>query len=165
MVVRDGAVCWLILTDVQGNEVARTCVDAEDLERALTHRWSRSRGRKGKAYAVAADGTYLHRLLLDAPENLEVDHIDNDGLNNRRSNVRLATRQENAANVAVGGRESLRGVKYNRMAAPEHRWQAQVSVGGRTVYGGLYPTRDEARAAASALREELLPFSNEDRHR
>ena len=56
---------------------------------------------------------YLHRLLLDAQAGEEVDHIDGDGLENRRHNLRIVTRLENAQNVVRTGRARLRNVYQN----------------------------------------------------
>lgn len=71
---------------------------------------------------------YMHRQILAAEDGLEVDHIDGDGLNNRRSNIRFATHQQNLQNQkARGGSSSFRGVAWDRHRA---KWRASVRLGG-----------------------------------
>jgi len=43
----------------------------------------------------------MHRLILDVPDGLQVDHIDGDGLNNRRSNIRMCTAAQNRQNSRI----------------------------------------------------------------
>lgn len=45
----------------------------------------------------------LHRFLMDAPEGMDVDHIDHDGLHNCRSNLRVVEPDENKQNVRAWG--------------------------------------------------------------
>lgn len=82
-------------------------VDASDYEALNRHRWFAVIGNTGKVYAsrtkVGADGKRarncrMHRELIDAPDGMEVDHRDGDGLNNRRSNLRIATTAQNQFN-------------------------------------------------------------------
>lgn len=88
----------------------------------------------------------MHRLILGAPEGVEVDHVDGDGLNNRRHNLRLATRRENGSNrrLNVNNKSGYRGVCFRENT---QRWQAQIKVAGRTIYLGQFATSDEAGAA------------------
>jgi len=82
-----------------------TVVDDCDYERLAVFNWCAD--RHGDAfYAIRAQRTpsgkwskiYMHRVILAAPEGSEVDHMDLDGLNNVRSNLRLASRAENNRN-------------------------------------------------------------------
>lgn len=57
-------------------------------------------------------GIYLHRVIMDAPPHLYVDHIDGDKLNCTRENLRLCTPEENARNTAGYGLLPYRGVSW-----------------------------------------------------
>jgi hypothetical protein len=88
----------------------------------------------------------LHRVILNAPEDMDVDHIDGDGLNNRLSNLRLATKQENSCNRRPRENTSsgLKGVTFHKKA---RKWQAQIKSDGKSRYLGLYLTIELAHAA------------------
>ena len=141
---------WVVLTGRQGTEVARAAIDFGDIERVRAHRWRVSSGVRTR-YVLSHSAGALHRFLLDAPSDMEVDHIDRDGLNNRRVNLRLVTRAENAQNMGEGGRagrELPRNV-YARGA----KFLVQVTVHGRAYAGGTFGTLEDAERAAHALRD------------
>lgn len=74
-------------------------VDEADLPLVGHITWSISTKRGSHTrYAINFAGGkrhYLHRLLINPPEGMEVDHIDGNGLNNTRANLRVVTRSEN----------------------------------------------------------------------
>lgn len=82
-------------------------IDAEDAEIVLPYKWCAT---SDGSYAVSNFGNgclvYLHRFLLSAPPGFEVDHVDGNGLNNRRSNLRLATRGQNRQNSRIRSNKS-----------------------------------------------------------
>ena len=79
---------------------------------------------------------YMHRLIMDAPPHLQVDHINRDRLDNRRANLRFATRSQNQANkgLQVNNTSRYKGVSWNR-----GRWEARIRVhNGRRVNLGRF---------------------------
>ncbi|GAI88609.1 unnamed protein product, partial [marine sediment metagenome] len=58
----------------------------------------------------------MHRLILNVPEKMETDHINHNGLDNRRSNLRLATSQQNNFNRKNidGSSSQYKGVYWNK---------------------------------------------------
>lgn len=120
-------------------------VDAPDAERVLARSWHAT-DHEPLVYAAARiDGriVYLHRFLLEPPDDVLVDHIDGDGLNDRRANLRGATPTVNAANWhRVRGESVYRGVFSN-----QYGWCAQIVVGGAAVHLGSF---DDERLAALA---------------
>lgn len=102
------------------------------------------------AYANGAQKTTrLHRVLMGVNDELLVDHIDGDGLNNRRSNLRLATREQNNRNQRLVKRNSsgFKGVSWDKK---ERKWLAQIRVDGRSRNLGRYKTPEQAHAAYCA---------------
>lgn len=93
---------------------------------------------------------YLHRAVLERVlgrplvRGESVDHIDGDGLNNRRANLRVATQSQNAANARrrVNSDAPYPGVRQRR----HDRWSARIRVRGRELYLGTYATLAEAVA-------------------
>lgn len=131
--------------------VAHTVLDDVDAEQAQ-YLWHID----GAGYAARQiDGRWerLHRVLmgLSRGDGKEVDHLDGDPLNNRRSNLVIATRAENCQNVGSRRRDLPRGV----YRAPWGRFYAQVKHRGVKYSLGHYDTPDEAAAVATAKREEL----------
>lgn len=88
----------------------------------------------------------LHRLIVGANARLQVDHINHDGLDNRRANLRLCTPRQNSANRRQNQNVSsnFKGVYWHQ---PSSRWSAQVGGGTNRVYLGLF---DDPRVAAQA---------------
>lgn len=103
-------------------------------------------GRGGSRGGVRGRRILLHRWLLDAPPELEVDHINGDTLDNRRQNLRLVTRSENAHN-----RRSLRGVGKHKGVRPTRsgkRWIAYFKGAvGKYRHLGVFDSEAEAARA------------------
>lgn len=99
-------------------------VDEADLPLLAGFNWKylkRADGRGGYAIACPKDESgkkrmlSMHRLLLQPPAGLHVDHINGDGIDNRRANIRLCTQSQNAANRAHRGKYrgvSVRGKQF-----------------------------------------------------
>ena len=81
----------------------------------------------------------MHRLIMDAPKNLQVDHIDGSRTNNVRSNLRLCLSGENTRNqkVRATSRSGYKGVSWHPGA---RKWMVRVG----TRYFGLHDDAGEA---------------------
>ena len=116
--------------------------DATDYDLVSQHTWCLSYG-----YAVTnirgADGKYktmlLHRLLMNPPADVQVDHINGIKHDNRRSNLRIVTSQENNHN-----RRSANGYYWNKNAG---KYRADIAINKKRINLGYYNTEDEARQA------------------
>lgn len=104
--------------------------------------------RSGGFYAYRMEGRtslYMHRLILNAPRGMLVDHVNGNGLDNRRSNIRLATRSQNVTNRVATSEIGFRGVERTyRIAKP---WRACLYDGKQRTVVGRYATAIEAAAA------------------
>ena len=141
-------------------------VDEADAALVGRHQWralKSGKGTKVRWYASAGQGkatTLMHRLIMAAPIGMDVDHRDYDGLNNRRGNLRLATRSQNMANARMRSDNStgFRGVGWHRQM---ERWRAYVRVDGRLRSLGLHDApEDAARAYDAAAREAFGEFAS-----
>ena len=100
-------------------------------------------------------GIFMHRLILGANKGLVVDHINGDGLDNRRSNLRICTPAQNRMNLRMNCRNKsgARGVSsYKRTG----RWRAQIAVGGKKIHIGIFDSIVEASAAYEAKAAEVF---------
>lgn len=93
---------------------------------------------------------YMHRVLV-APGRLVVDHIDHDGLNNQRHNLRITTIQLNSAN----NRNSRNKHGFKGVVQRGNKFRARISIKKRDVRIGTYRTVEEAARAydAAAIKE------------
>ena len=131
-------------------------IDAEDFELVSGHRWCASKGRT-TFYALTTirmpDGRRtnlkMHRLIMQPPAEMQIDHVDRDGLNNQRDNLRLATPSENKRNCSTYS-NSMSGFKGVCFCKDCHAWQARIVADNKRISLGLYATAEAAHAAYCA---------------
>jgi len=100
----------------------------------------------------------MHRLIMNAKDGESVDHIDHNGLNNQKSNLRICTHQENLLNAQkMKGRlgkpttSKYKGVYWDK----DHRkWRARISTKERKIHVGLFHSEEDANDACKLAREQ-----------
>lgn len=98
----------------------------------------------------------MHRVILGTPDGYWTDHVDGNGLNNQRSNLRVATNSQNAHNQTrkrAGASSLYRGVSWCNYTG---RWRAVIQIDGKMIHLGRFESEvDAARAynAAGAARD------------
>ena len=104
---------------------------------------------------------YLHRLIMNAPPGSIVDHINRNGLDNRKENLRLVTRQQNIWNVGPG-RRNKSGVVGVHWEKSSQRWRSMIRHNGVVYNLGTFDTLEEGHAAYRKkiveLRGEYAPI-------
>lgn len=131
-------------------------VDPADLELVGAYRWrlhtsgyvSTNVKRDGRQRTI-----YLHRLILDPGPGLTVDHGNRDKLDNRRANLRPATRIQQNANQR---RRADNTTGYRGVGRARGRWRAQIDVAGRQRFLGHHATAEDAAAAYNAAAVEAF---------
>jgi len=85
----------------------------------------------------------MHRFLMNAPSGMFVDHKDMDGLNNKRDNLRISTRSQNAYNQGVLARNTsgFKGVCWHKASG---KWMARITSNGNHKYLGLFDAAEKA---------------------
>jgi hypothetical protein len=100
---------------------------------------------------------FMHRVVMNAQPGECYDHINRDGLDNRRSNLRLATNQQNQMNRGrKGGTSRFKGVSWDRQKS---LWLAQMGRGRGSKIGRFHAEEDAARAYDRAAREKFGEFA------
>jgi hypothetical protein len=129
-------------------------VDKEDYEWLRKFKWFAS-GSEKYPYAARAiypqKGVkimlYMHRMIMNAPEGFVVDHINGNTLDNRRANLRLATKRQNTCNMRVnkeGCSSKYRGVGWHKASK---KWIAKISVERKRIHLGVFDSEVEAAKA------------------
>ena len=125
-------------------------VDDADFEWLSQWKWCALKTNATTWYAVrrgTATFVYMHRLILAACKGQIVDHINRDGLDNQRANLRFCTKSENAANSKRRKLHTsrFRGVSWD---SARQKWYAKISSGSNTIRGlGRFKSEEKAAAA------------------
>lgn len=130
-------------------------VDLGDFDRVMQHRWSAHRAGRSWYAGTYFDGKYMkmHRFILDAKKGEEIDHINHDGLDNRRVNLRKCSHKQNTMNKRKFlGTSKFKGVSWH---SRDKRWAVSVYVDGKAKHLGSY--KDE-EAAAKAYDSAALKY-------
>ncbi|WP_442951534.1 HNH endonuclease [Paenibacillus sp. GYB004] len=137
-----------------------TIIDDEDYSLASKYSWYLLKQRS-KVYTYGSivgsgERIYLHRLILNAPPDKLVDHINGNGLDNRKCNLRLCTHQQNSWNSNIGrGSSKYRGVNM----VDSGIWSARIKDSRGSVELGKFSSEYEAAMvydiAAKLLRGEF----------
>lgn len=110
-------------------------VDDEDFEWLSRWKWRSNKCKNGH-YAIrwgnwkTGEMWNMHRLIMKTPKHLEVDHINGDGLDNRKENLRNCTRAQNARNHSFSVRNSTgyKGVQFDSRPGRIRRWYATTTM-------------------------------------
>lgn len=133
----------MIISLTQGKS---TIVDDDIPQNLIMLKWQfngyarHSVWESGKCHYV-----YLHRLIVDAPLGMEVDHINGNKLDNRRCNLRICLPSQNKKNSQKSPKARIS--KYKGVTKRYHRWEASIKTDGKTLHLGYFDTEDEAAMA------------------
>jgi len=126
-------------------------VDDEDFEELNKLKWQALPVNYKLTYAATSihiPGTtngakhpYMHRILLNPPKNRQIDHINGNGLDNRRENLRIVTKRQNQQNLHMKKSSKYPGVCLNKSNS---RWRVMLRWKGKHWYLGDYKNEIDA---------------------
>jgi len=136
------------MKQVQLSPIGCALVDDEDYELVSKYNWHLT----PDGYAITIVSTInilfkrisMHRLILNAPKGLLVDHINHNRLDNRRCNIRLCTRSQNNWNMQRSAHKQYKGVDFQTRHGT---YRVAVSVKDISIHIGTYKTSIEAAEA------------------
>jgi hypothetical protein len=159
---------WVVECEFGGDTQAfredkKFYVDWSDYSRFVAgHRFSLVKGYV--QYSSTKDGLhnkYLHRIIMNCPEGMFVDHINHNPLNNSRSNLRIVTLQQNNMNRSKTKRNTsgVLGVSWHK---PNEKWRVQIVLNNKNIYLGSF---DNLEDASQARKEAEIKYFGEFRNK
>lgn len=135
-------------------------VDDGDFAELSKHRWY-ARKDLNTYYAQRKEKVgnkwvfvHMHRVIAGTPDGMKTDHIDGNGLNNQRSNLRIVTHQENMMNMRKR-KDNTSGYKNIYWHKREGKWMVMMNYKNKTYYAGDYKDLEDAKNALKKLRQDL----------
>ena len=131
-------------------------VDADDYKWLVKYRWYCVIVQKS-AYAYRNVGnktTGMHRIIMKPPPGMFVDHIDGNGLNNTRKNLRICTPGQNNCN----SKGCCKTSKYKGVCRPKRsrKWFVQIRYGRKNIRVGRFDSEIAAAEAYDRKARELF---------
>jgi len=124
-------------------------VDNENYKELNKYKWSSKHG-----YAYNKKLKQMHRLIMDCPRGMEVDHIDGNPLNNQKSNLRICTLSENRKNrkKSLNKTSEYKGVSWNKH---NKSWRAYIGIERKNNCIGYFKNERHAAMAYDLWAREL----------
>lgn len=135
-------------------------VDDVDYEKVRNHNWTLAGGQYAFS-SINGKTVLMHRMILTTSGNHRVDHIDHDGLNNRRDNLRSATHSQNQYNRRIqrNNTSGYKGVFFNKAHG---KWRVKICSKGKQFFLGSSDNKINCvlayRIAAKELHGEYARF-------
>ena len=130
----------IVLYNKKQEEVSRALIDLEDIDKVKDLKWymdDRGYAFNGKKRIL------LHRLVMDCPDDMIVDHINHNRLDNRKCNLRICTQHQNSMNQnkRSNNTSGYTGVLWDKA---KNKWMARIKVNYKQIFLGYYDTLEKA---------------------
>jgi len=152
-IIIEGDIAKIVLYNRYCEVIAHALIDVEDAERVRGMKWNLTNRGYAKCWKLK---TYLHRYLLDAPEDKSVDHINGHPLDNRKQNLRLASHQENLCNRTSLASNNTSGVTGVYWRSDRNKWAAKIVVNGKDIHLGLFASFEESVAVRKQAEKDYF---------
>lgn len=148
----------IILTDRDMNIIGKALIDLDDVEKCSKLKWYQTELMEHTRYVKAMCGEKrisLHRFILSYDGDMVVDHINRDGMDNRKSNLRIVSPSENSVNTRT---RSLTG--YKNVYKSHNRYTVRIIRNYQVVYNDNFDSIEEAVIARDRFLSEYNKAHN-----
>ncbi|WP_342515432.1 HNH endonuclease [Sutcliffiella sp. FSL R7-0096] len=140
----------------RNGQVIETLIDTNDLEKvnSFPGSWcAKQRRNSNSFYVINHKSEYMHRLIMDAPKDKVVDHINRNSLDNRRRNLRVVTNSENRLNHSNNLFSQLQtgSISWHKR---DKKWRVRVYENKKRKWLGHFSTHKEAEECLAQYIEE-----------
>jgi DNA-dependent RNA polymerase auxiliary subunit epsilon len=138
-------------------------IDDEDYELVSKYKWHITTGKRA-IYVTASTwvnkkqvNIIMHRLIMNCPKGMEVDHINHEGLDNTRKNLRICTKSENQMNMNSNKNTTskYKGIYWNKFSKS---WLARIMLNQKSYNLGYFKCEEDA---AIAYNKKAVEFFGE----
>jgi len=133
-------------------------VDPERYEELAKHKWFAKRcdGRFYAARSTKNKNVKMHQVIMGTEEGKVIDHINSNGLDNRKANVRFATSQQNSWNQRKQRGNSSSKYKGVSWEKKRKEWRARITCNDKLIFIGCFNTEEAAAKAYDGKARELF---------
>lgn len=131
-------------------------IDKEDFDKIKNYGWFAHYNKRDDVFHTYTNinnkHVIMHTLILNVSKGTEVDHIDHNTLNNRKTNLRLCSDSQNNMNRRITSRNTL---GFKGVIKINEKYRAQIGVNNKTINLGTYNTAEEASRAYQEAAKKL----------
>lgn len=149
----------IIFLERRDGTILECIIDTEDLKKVNTYHWTADihKTRKDLTFAFCNDiKKRIHQLIIECnPDNGEfIDHIDGDGLNNHKINLRVITNKGNLTNLTRTNKNNKSGYRNVCWNSWEGKWMVQLQINGVNTRLGFFDDVNKAGLYAEEMRNK-----------
>jgi len=146
-IIIKGDIAEIVLYDKLGEEIERTVIDTEDVEKIKAYKWYKT----SKSYVgtnVGEKHIGIHEVILGKKFNQKnpIDHKDRNKLNNRKLNFRVCSHKQNSQNRGMQ-KNNTSGFKGVHWSKADQKWRASIGINNKRIYLGPFAEKTDAARA------------------
>lgn len=142
----------VILRDLHNNITGKVKIDLECIDLIKDIKWY----LHNDGYARNRKIGSMHRYIMNASNNMVIDHINHDTLDNRRKNLRECTQHQNQMNMSINNKNTSGHSGVGKLSSG--KWRARIYINGKEKHLGVFNTYDEA---CNARRQAEIDYFGE----
>lgn len=130
--------------------------DIDDYEKVKKYHWyEESNGYIRSSGKKKEDRFHIHRLIMGFPEGMNIDHINHNTFDNRKSNLRVVTASQNAMN-RIKSSNNTSGISGVVWVKNRNKWKSQIKLNDQLIFLGEYDKFEDAEKARKQAEEKYF---------